>query len=182
MMAAKSFIQNSYGASCYCGHSCSFHTSVVIAAVVNMIITDVVLTIVMVIFIAIMKIICPRKTLRLRIVLPLLIVLIVSAPLALVFVSPLLGFAAVLAKSAGFSYYPPEGLSVCALSFRGSNSVFPLWDFSFLPPLYGVLAKAAAFAHCPSPFVLPLTSRLLVLLLCRRRVISLLSSERLLSF
>ena len=56
MLAAKSFIQNSYGASCYCGQSCSFHASVVIAAVVNIIITDVVVAIVMVIFIGIMKI------------------------------------------------------------------------------------------------------------------------------
>ena len=77
MMAAKSFIQNSYGASCYCGQSCSFHARVVIAAVVNIIITDVVVAIVMVIFIGIMKIM-PAKDVGLRIVLSLFIVLIVS--------------------------------------------------------------------------------------------------------
>ena len=55
MLAAKSFIQNSYGASCYCGHSCSSHASVVIAGVVSIIIIDVVIAIVMVIVIAIMK-------------------------------------------------------------------------------------------------------------------------------
>ena len=64
-----------------------------------------------------------RRPLRLRIVLPQLGFLIVPPPLALLIVPPPLGFAIVPPKAAWFPYYPPEGRSVCALSFRRSVSL-----------------------------------------------------------